>query len=410
MYKEVINQTSITAVLDKRYSKKTVLFPVKIQVYHQGKQKYYNTGQELSVEDWERLALTRVSNLVKVRNVIKERFDLVVRCVMELSMNGNFSFTNLECRLGRISAGSLIDGFKAKIEKLRVEKRVGTMLYYQNTQKNIEKYAGVKIPYEDVTVQWLKNYEKWMLSEGLSASSIGMHMRAVRAIMNTALKDERIHPAQYPFGKDKYEIRKAVTIKRALSMSQIAAIANYDEGTLATDHYRDLWLFIYLCNGINVADLVDLQFKNIVDDEICFYRNKTMLTSSEIKEIRVILTPEMKRIIKRWGNDPSPDNYIFPLVKNHKDPEILHKEIADITRRLNRRMNEIGKALGIGRITTYTARHSFATALKRSGVNIAYISESLGHANVSTTNAYLSSFEKEERIKNARFLTEYLNK
>lgn len=410
MYKEVINQTSISAILDKRYSKKDELYPVRIQVYHQSKQKYYNTGQYLCVEDWERLELTRVSNLVKVRNVIKESFDLVVRCAKELSMNGNFSFINLECRLGRTSAGSLIDGFKSKIESLRGEKRVGSMLYYQGTQKNIEKFAGIKIPYESVSVDWLKRYEKWLVSKNMSASTIGMYMRAIRTIMNIALKDERIHPGQYPFGKGRYEIRKAVTIKRALTMNQIAAIASYDEGTLSMDHYRDLWLFIYLCNGINVADLVDLQFKNIVDDEICYIRKKTMRTAAEIKEIRVILTPEMKRIIRRWGDEPLPENYIFPLVKHHKDPEIHHKEIADITRRINRRMNEIGEILGIGRVTSYTARHSFATVLKRSGANIAYISESLGHANISTTNAYLGSFEKDERIKNAHLLTGYLEK
>ena len=70
-------------------------------------------------------------------------------------------------------------------------------------------------------------------------------------------------------------------------------------------------------------------------------------------------------------------------------------------------MEEIGKALGIDHISTYTARHSFATVLKRSGANIAYISESLGHQNLKTTENYLASFEKEERIKAADMLTKY---
>ena len=70
-------------------------------------------------------------------------------------------------------------------------------------------------------------------------------------------------------------------------------------------------------------------------------------------------------------------------------------------------MKRIGQALGIENITTCVARHSFATVLKRSGANISYISESLGHSDLKTTETYLASFEKEERQKNARLLTDF---
>jgi site-specific recombinase XerD len=70
-------------------------------------------------------------------------------------------------------------------------------------------------------------------------------------------------------------------------------------------------------------------------------------------------------------------------------------------------MKKIGDNLGISGISTYTARHSFASVLKRSGANIAYISDSLGHSDLKTTENYLASFEKEERIKNAAFLTNF---
>lgn len=69
-------------------------------------------------------------------------------------------------------------------------------------------------------------------------------------------------------------------------------------------------------------------------------------------------------------------------------------------------MGRIGKELGFGSISTYTARHSYATVLKRSGANIAYISESLGHSDLKTTENYLASFEKEERQKNAALVAD----
>lgn len=57
---------------------------------------------------------------------------------------------------------------------------------------------------------------------------------------------------------------------------------------------------------------------------------------------------------------------------------------------------KLGKEFGIDNLTTYVARHTFATVLKRSGVNIAIISESLGHSDLSTTQIYLDSFENDQ--------------
>jgi integrase len=79
----------------------------------------------------------------------------------------------------------------------------------------------------------------------------------------------------------------------------------------------------------------------------------------------------------------------------------------ELTKRINMRMKKVGNALGISGITTYTARHSYATALKRGGAGIAFISESMGHTDLKTTESYLASFETDERRKNALMLTNF---
>lgn len=217
-----------------------------------------------------------------------------------------------------------------------------------------------------------------------------------------------IKEAQYPFGKGKYEIPVGKGRKMALSLRQIKQIVTYTDGAEATEHYRDLWFFSYLCNGINVNDLIRLRYSNIDGDELHFYRSKTLHTSREKKEIEALITPEMKRIIDRWGNpDRSPNNYIFPFLDGYHTPIEQKKRTQDVTRRINKRLKMIGDKLGISGISTYTARHSYASVLKRSGANIAYISESLGHSDLKTTENYLASFEKEERIKNSAFLTNF---
>lgn len=190
-------------------------------------------------------------------------------------------------------------------------------------------------------------------------------------------------------------------------MEQIGQIANYEDGSETTAKCRDYWLFLYLCNGINVADFVKLRYRDIVNGEICFVRQKTERTTKTRKEIRVVVTERMQAIIDRWGNPSRPDNFIFPILDGQEDAMRRKMKTLYITRAINKRMKEVGEQLGIGNISTYTARHSFATVLKRAGTNIAYISESLGHQDLRTTENYLASFEREERIKNAELLTKF---
>jgi integrase len=234
-----------------------------------------------------------------------------------------------------------------------------------------------------------------------------MYARGIRTVINFARKNGIIKESQYPFGIDKYEIPTGESRKLALTLQQIGKIVNFSDGAETTKLYRDLWFFSYLANGINFNDMLRLKYINIMDGEICWYRQKTINTRRNKKYIQAYLTPEMKDIIKRWGNKPDSDNYIFPFLKNGMTPEREKQVISDIVRRVNRKMKYIGIQTGTGRISTYTARHSFATILKRSGANVSYISESLGHSDIKTTENYLARFEQSERAKNAAFLTNF---
>ncbi len=251
------------------------------------------------------------------------------------------------------------------------------------------------------------HWSAFLLSEGEAQTTVAIHLRHLRAILNEARRQGMIREAQYPFGKDRYEIQKGEDRKMALTLEQIGQIARYDDGRQTTARYRDYWLFLYLCNGINVADFVRLRYRDIVNGEICFIRSKTEHTLRTLRDIRVVLTPPMQEIIDRWGNPKRPDAFIFPILTGREDAMTTKNRTKDLTHSINKHMKAVGEQLGIGPISTYTARHSFATVLKRAGANIAYISESLGHSDLKTTENYLASFEREEREKNAEILTEF---
>lgn len=408
MYKYTIDGVSILTILDTRRSKKSGLYPIKVQVVNNRVQKYYNTGKDLSIEDWESLQNTKTRELVNIRKDMQQSFENIKLHVLKLISEGVFTFEALNTQLGKGNTSSVVDAFRHKIENLIAENRIGTKEFYECAVNKFIEFAGTDFGFEMVTVTWMKKFELFMLKQDRSYTTIGMYGRAMRSIYNEAIKAGIMRSSQYPFGKDKYELPQGEGRKMALTLKQIKDIVAYSDGNESTERYRDLWFFSYLCNGINMIDMLKLQFKDIENDEISFYRSKTIRTSKKKTKIQVVVTPEMKKIINKWGNESkTPNDFIFPYLKGGESAQDIKKRVADVTKRINLRMKTISEELELPRISTYTARHSFATVLKRSGANIAYISESLGHNDLKTTENYLASFEREEREKNAKLLTNF---
>lgn len=396
----------VSACIDTRKLNARGKYPVKIRVNFKGVREYFPTGKELTKEEWEDLPDQRSRHFKDIREDIQSSFELVKTNVEQLAEKGEFSFHLLKTRMGKNVGDTLNDAIQAKIDELFENDQIGTMSTYKSTLRFISVFAGDRIPLNAVTPQWLEKCEKFWLSKTHNNTTVGIYMRNIKVIMNRAKKNSIIKESQYPFGKDKYVIKEGSSRKKALTHKQIGEISCFDDGLKGTQKYRDLFMFIYFCNGINMADLVKLKYSNIVDGEICFIRQKTEGTCKTPKIIRATLIPEMEAIIHRWGNPYHPDNYIFPYLNGSETASERKKITQDVTKRINTRLKRIAQALGFEdtAITTYTARHSYATVLKRKGASVYYISESMGHSNLKTTEHYLADFEPDERRKNSNLL------
>lgn len=395
----------VTSMLDTRTPNAQGEYPVKIRVNYKRVRAYYPTGKNLTRENWDNLPTSKSTASKTIKASIENSFNLVRLNVESLAERGDFLFDTLNTRLGKATGDTVNNALRAKISALEYEGRIGTMQIYEQTLRITEEFAGTNISFSSITVQWLRKCEQFWL-QTKNQTTTGMHFRNIRTIINEARRAGIFKEAQYPFGKDRFEIKTGEAHKKSLTIKQIKSIFDYSDGNITTDKYRDLWLFIYLCNGINVADMIRLKYTNIVDGEISFVRQKTERTAKSRKEIRVIITPELQAIIDRWGIQ-NKFGFIFPYLNGKETPLERKTTNKELTKRINKRMKLIGEALSIGKITTYTARHSFATVLKRGGANIAYISESLGHSDLKTTEAYLASFERGDREKNANLLTQF---
>lgn len=396
----------VTAIQDARRQLSNGLYPIKIRVSYQRERAYYPTGKSLSVADWEKLTTSRQQSVISARKDIENSFELVRNAVEELAYRGFFSIAMLNVRLKAKAITSLSDAIAAKIEAQKEEGRVGNSMIYTTLSKSVMRFAGKSVKFEEVTPEWLKRFERFLRGEGKKQSTIAIAMRGLRSVFNDSIRRMEVKESLYPFGKGKYEIQEGSGRKLALPIDAIGKIARYESEFAARLKYRDYWMFLYLCNGINVTDLVKLRYDDIVDGEIRFIRQKTMRTSKVQQEIRVVLSEDMRRIIDNLGN-LNRNGYIFPVLTGDETPLQAKLKTQYFTRAINKNMAIIAEELGLPRVSTYTARHSFATVLKRAGVSIAYISESLGHNSLTTTEHYLASFEREEREKNAKFLTNF---
>ncbi|WP_375587131.1 tyrosine-type recombinase/integrase [Flagellimonas aurea] len=294
--------------------------------------------------------------------------------------------------------------FDKRIEELKENGKIGTAVTYECAKNSLSDYSP-KLTFAEITPTWLRKYEKYMLDKGRSITTVSMYLRSLRAIFNNQNIDKSIYP--FGRGKGKYSIPTGRNVKKALTLEEVAKIYNYEPKNDVQAMARDYWMFLYLCNGMNVKDFCLLKWDNIEGDILYYERAKTSTTERDKKGIRIALKPESKSIIRKWGNPSlNKSDFIFPHLKANLTPERQRRIYQDLTKQINKYIQAIAKELEIPHhVTTYSARHSFATVLKRSGANIAMISDLLGHSDLSVTQNYLDSFEDEQIQEQTNVLT-----
>lgn len=400
-----MSKISTSIYLDKRRKKKNDLYPVKLRVYYNGDRRLYNTNIELTVSDFEKSYLAK-----KPRDTYKElKIKLVAiesKAIDIIDKLRSFSFEQFEKRMFRRlqDANNVIYHYQQYIEQLRDEKRVRTAENYEQSLKSItafydkgrKKPASI-VPFEQVSVSFLNQYENWMMEEGKSPTSVGFYIRPLRAIFNIAIEAGDIEKDIYPFGKRKYKIPSGKNVKKALDKEQLKALyeAELEEGSFMAKA-RDYWFFSYQCNGINFRDIAELRKKNIQEDKIIFLRNKTKNTTKEnSKPIVIPITSNVRAFLDKYSNKTvSPEDYVFPILKFNSSETQKVNTVKNFIRFINQHMKKLAKEVGITEeISTNWARHSFTTMGMRNGATMEYMQESLGHNNIKTTMNYWAGFE-----------------
>ncbi|NPD85349.1 tyrosine-type recombinase/integrase [Lentimicrobium sp. L6] len=271
------------------------------------------------------------------------------------------------------------DLFQERADEFKSKEKYNTAITYVNTQKALLRFRkGIRIA--QVNSKLLEDFHSFLISESKSISTVSIYMRAFKAVVNANKELFKV----YPF--DKYKVPQANNNKRALTEKRLKKVLSYKFKIDAFNFYMDLYRFSYFSGGVNIKDIVLLKKKNLQGEYLVYHRAKTN------KPIKIYLLPEAKEIIEKYT---SANDFIFPVLEN-EEAEHVYKKVNSLTIKINYTLKQACEELQIPKITTYSARHSFATILMNKGASIVFISQSLGHQNIATTQNYLGSFTDQQ--------------
>ncbi len=325
--------------------------------------------------------------------LINEKINEFQRIILDKKVNNaEFTATTLLQSTDTFQSKHLVsvgEGFLNYIQALKNENRLRYAGMFEVSYSSFIKFnKHLDIPFSDIDVAWLKKYEQWMKSNHYAINTIGTRLRHLRAVFNKAVESKQT--TAYPFNSYKLSKVNQQTAKRAISKQDIQRVINYKGKSDMERLAIDLFTFSYFTAGINFIDMAMLERSNIVDGQFVYYRKKTK------KQIIIPLQDKAVEIIKKYSNEHSP--YLFPVLSSfHKTEAQVANRLHKVLAKVNKHLKDIGDKLKLPLpLTTYVARHSYATVLKRAGVSTAIISESLGHSSEKITQTYLDSFDNEQ--------------
>lgn len=396
--------------LDKRATRWDGKFPLKISIAHKGKTSLISLDIFLMPEQWDE----RAEKIIGVQNrlflntfIAKRKLDVETALLKLLDSGkaGGMGITKIrDFVMSEISPeekgterkGTFVTAFRKFIGK---KDKPRTKELYELTLSHLYRFCPDldRLNFEDVTKDWLMSFDAFMAKTAPSRNARNIYLRNIRAVFNDAIDDEVT--TSYPFRK--FKIKGEATVKRSLTPEQLRMIFGYPVEEYQ-EKYRDMFKLIFLLIGINTVDLFNLKASDMDSGRIYYRRAKT----GRLYDIKI--EPEAKEIIERYrGKD-------FLL-----DVGDRYRNYRDFAKRLNDNLQLMGETKTgkqgkktrkplFPKITTYWARHSWATVAASLDIPKETIAAALGHGGNTVTDIYIDFDRKKVDEANRRVIDRVL--
>ena len=407
---------------EKRRLKDNGKFSVKLRVYNKvnnlKKVRYFKTDIDLTEDEFKTIWTNPENKSLRGKNreIELKLKGLETRANKVADEMTVFDFSDFEMKFFRKSSdkNSVKYYFDTIIKNKIADNKIGTAESYKYTLNSLidfsqteNNFSVEKLTFGFINVKWLKEYEKFMLAKGKSYTTIAIYTRTLRAVFNIAIESNDISNDIYPFGKNKYKIPRTKKVKKALNSKELKTLFAAKTLNENEEKSKGFWFFSFACNGMNLKDIALLKYSDINDDKFTYYRAKTFDKSAEKSVITIYLTDFTNGVIKKHGNKKK-NSFVFDIISEKDDNLTQYKKIKNFTRYINDHIKRVAKRAEISNdISTYWARHSFATNSLRKGASMEFISEALNHSDLSVTKNYFAGFEDEAKKEFANTIMDF---
>ena len=388
--------TSVKLMLNKSRILNNGSYPLVFQVIHNRRKKLLYTGYRVKEEVFDELegkimngvsSTFTATEVVKMNRELRKMRNRIDTRIRQLERTRE-EFT-VEDILAQNAFGTgkpqfyLLRYINAQIERKQELKKVGMAAAYKSTRSSLAKFISrPDVRMSEVDSAFVRRYEDFLYSNGSSGNTVSYYLRNLRSLYNQAVADGYHPRGEYPFAKA--QTRPAKTVKRALSRTDMQNLADLNlENEPELEFTRDLYLFSFYAQGMAFVDIVLLKEADICNGVLTYSRHKSK------QLIRIAVTPQMQGLIDKYKTE---NEYLFPIISGEYASGYQQYRLA--LGRINRHLKKIAVVADIKvPLTTYTARHTWATLARDYGAPISVISAGLGHTSEEMTRVYLKDFD-----------------
>lgn len=393
--KERIGEVTVSLVLRTK-ALASGKYPVYIRVQRGSENRYFSCRCDFTQKEWASFERSPDHD-----HPAMSAYRKFLEASRALVTHEEFSFQRISEMTRRRNGCPVQDLIREYSTAMRKQNKHNTADMYLNLLSSFDEFAGgAPFPLARFTAEKGREFLRWLEDTKKNGpTTVNMKAKNLSAVLQKAVREHLI-PENPMSGVKRPPVRRRIM---NVEEGSLARLLNASEEELGPENHRWLqyWRAMYYGNGMNARDLLLLTKESIRADEIVFVRRKTQ--ESNGREIHVPLTPELLDAIGRLSGGKE---HILPDLDGFTPfSEQEHKKIKLIVKNINNHVKEACATLGIDeKVTTYAARHTFATRLLRKGVPVEFISDAMGHSRISTTQNYLDGYTSEQRRKRAELL------
>lgn len=363
------------------------------QVIHKRVPRQIHTGYKLYPQEWDAenkeivfppgIGDNRRNYLASLKDALRKDIKRLKSIISRLERaDGSYTAEDVvESYLSPTDTHSFISFAHTLVGQL---KQIGKQYTaYETAINSFTRFRKEQdVPLDEVDSDLMMAYEAYLKSKGICPNSSSFYMRNLRAIYNRAV-DKELTEQRNPFKHVYTGIDK--TVKRAVPLSVIRQIRDLDLNLHpAMDYARNIFMFSFYTRGMSFIDMAFLKKKDLQNGVLSYRRHKTN------QQLFIKWEKPMQELIDKFDTSGTP--YLLPIIKNCDND--ARKQYKSDAHRVNQSLKKIGKMLGLGiSLTSYVARHSWASIAKSKNIPIATISEVMGHDSENTTRIYLASLD-----------------